>query len=118
MHLVVNHNNGLAVNVQNSDYRYIHQIRQVGNIIRPDRIKIGGYYLYKEKHGMICIVKILECTSKEDWIGFRLMVKRVLFSSWYVPKNYVFEAGCHDRVGFPSSWHFEPGMVLLGSQAV
>jgi hypothetical protein len=116
--LVVTQNKDLAIYVQNDDWRYIHLIRQSGNIIRPDRIKVGGYYLYKEKHGMVCMVKILEDTSKEDWIGFRMMVKRVLYSCWHVPRNCVFEAGYHATQGYPKAWHLEPTLELLDKKAV
>lgn len=118
MHLVVSHNKDLAVNKQSNDCWYIHQLRQAGNMLRPDRIEVGGYYLYKEKYGMVCIVKILENTSKEDWVGFRMMVKRVIYSCWHIPKNCVFEAGYHASQGYSSAWHLEPSMVLLDSQAV
>lgn len=118
VHLVDTHNKSFAINEQNNDYWYIHQLRQAGNIIRPDEVKVGGYYLYKEKHGMVCIVKLLENTSKNDWVGFRMMVKRVFYSCWHIPKNCLFEAGYHAANEYPSSWHFEPGLVLLDSQAV
>lgn len=118
MKLVYTQNKKLAVNVQNNNYLYIHQLRQPGNIIRPDTVKVGGYYLYKEKHGMVCIVKILEDTSKKDWTGFSMIVKRVLYSCWDIPKNCVFEAGYHAAQDYPSSWHFEPAMELLDNKAV
>lgn len=119
MNLVVSQNKGLAGNAQGQDDGWhIHRLRQAGQVIRPDRIKVGSYYLYKEKHGMVCIVKILEDTSKDDWIGFRMMVKRVLYACWHIPKNCVFEAGYHSLSDYPSAWHVEPALVLLDSQAV
>lgn len=117
MHLVTHQKKDKQVHWPCQDHRHLQQLKQPGAVIPPDRIKVGGYYIYKENHGMVCIVKILESTSQEEWIGYRLMVKRVVYSYWSVPKNYVFETGYHLAQGHPIAWHLEPAMVLLDNHA-
>lgn len=98
------------------DSCYVQQLRQAENVLTPNRIKTGGYYIYKEKFGIVALVKVLEDICEEGWVGYRIMIKRILYSPWQVPKNTVFEIGCSTETpsGQPS-WHFEPGMILVKS---
>lgn len=87
-----------------------------GTILSPSDLKIGGYYLFKEKFGMIALVKVIQDTSTQGWTGFRLKIKRILFSPWDVPVGTVFEKGyCPETSALPTSWHFEPCMLLIKS---
>lgn len=97
------------------NYTDICNLRQAGNVLKPEQIKAGGYYIYKEKHGMVSLVKVIRVIVKDDWIGFHLMVKRVLYSPWDIPKGRIFEVGLNLTVS-TTSWHFEPGMLLVKSE--
>lgn len=102
--------------MQSSESWYIHRLRQPGKIIDPGQIQVGGYYLYKEKFGMVAVVKIIENTSNTGWVGFRLLIKRVLYSCSQVPKGTVIETGfCAESFKYPTAWHFEPSLTLLQS---
>lgn len=92
---------------------HVHQLRKPGIIIDPAEIVPGGHYIYKEKHGVVAIVKVLEDISQNDWIGFRLMVKRVLYSPWPIKAKTLFEAGYYSKFGYPSSWHFEAYLNMV-----
>lgn len=106
-----------TIEKQSGDFWYVHRLRQTGKILDPEQIKIGEYYLYKEKFGMVSVVKVIEDTSNDGWVGFRLLVKRVLYSSCQVPKGTVIETGYYrESFSYPTSWHFEPGMTLIQSK--
>ena len=108
--------NTAEVNQQNKEVLYKYRQRMTGQIISPDQIEVGSYYLYKEKFGMVCIVKIIEDTTQNGWVGFRMMVKRVIYSCWQVPKGTTFEAGYYSAAfTYPTSWHLEPSMSLIKS---
>lgn len=96
------------------DSCYIQQLRRIENLLPTEHIKTGGYYIYKEKFGIVALVKVLEDMSEEDWAGYRVIIKRVLYSPWQIPKNTVLEIGfSKETKAYPPSWHFEPGMMLV-----
>ncbi len=108
---------GVTTENQSHDFEHINSIRQVGKVLSPDQIKVGGYYIYKERYGMVIMVKILEDISRDGWTGYRLMVKQVLYACWTVPRGTVFEAGYYAKnYNYHTSWHFEPGMSLITSR--
>lgn len=95
-------------------WKNIQELKEIQNVVDYQEIREKGYYLYKEKFGMVSLVKILEKTTHPDWMGFRLMVKRVLHSPWLVPHKMVFEVGYNPKMqSTPNSWHFEPGLVRV-----
>lgn len=99
--------------------RYIHRLRETGVILPFDQLKVGGYYIYKENFGMVVLVRFLENTSTESWKGFRLKIKKVLYSPWDIPAGTVFETGYSPETSvFPTSWHFEPCMLLIKSDQI
>ncbi|ADG82156.1 hypothetical protein TherJR_1296 [Thermincola potens JR] len=103
-----------AIDKQVKDGWFIHGLRQPGELVDPDQVQVGGYYIYKEKFGMVTIVKVIEKLSENGWSGFRLMIKRVLYSPWPVQKGTVFEAGYYTKLfSYPTSWHLEPCMSLI-----
>lgn len=94
----------------------IHRLREPGTILSVKEVKTGGYYIFKEKFGMVAVVKVVQNTSTEDWAGFRLKIKRILYSPWNVPVGTVFEQGYSPETStLPTSWHFEPCMSLVKS---
>jgi len=100
-----------------NDVEYLNFLRQPGEKLKPNQIKVGGFYLYKEKFGMVAVVKVLKDTSESDWVGFRLMVKQVLYSCWNIPKGAVFDVGCNlNHFKHHTSWQLEPSLSLLKSQ--
>ncbi len=93
---------------------HIHSLRSPGEVIDPREAQLGGYYIYKEKFGMVAIVKVVKTMSENGWAGYLFKVRRVLFSPWQVTKGSVFEAGYYAEGGaLPSSWHLEPCVSLL-----
>lgn len=93
---------------------HVQQLRQANNILPPDQIRVGGYYIYKERFGIVALVKVVKDISHQGWAGYRVMIKRVLYSTWHIPKNTELELGFSTKeMTYPTSWHFEPGMVLV-----
>lgn len=97
-----------------NDSCYVQHLRQAESVLTPDQISVGGYYVYKEKFGIVALVKVLEDISIQGWTGYRIMIKRVLYSPWQIPKNAVLEIGFGtEPISYQNSWHFEPGMMLV-----
>lgn len=103
-------------NISSCQWEYINNLRQDGIPQKPEEIRIGGYYLYKERHGMVALVKVVNKTFKDGWVNFTLLVKRVLFTPWEVRRGTVFEVGLDiNYTNYPGSWHFEAGMTIIKS---
>lgn len=96
-----------------NDYLYINNLREIKCKIELNKVKVGGYYLYKEKFGMVAVVKVLKNTSTESWNSYLIKVNRVLFSTLDIPKGTVFEVGCSSTSSSKHSWHFEPFFSLI-----
>lgn len=112
---VINNRAEIDTNHQSTDsWKNVQELKEIQNIVDYQEVKEKGYYLYKEKFGMVSLVKVMGKTSHQDWVGFRLMVKRVLHSPWPVPKRMVFEVGYNPEIHpRPNSWHLEPGLVTV-----
>ncbi len=101
------------------DGSYTNRVRETGIVLSLNELKTGGYYLFKEKFGMVALVKVIQNTSTHGWIGFRFKIKRILYSPWDIPVGTIFEKGYSpDTSAFPTSWHFEPCMLLIKTEKI
>lgn len=114
MYLVRDNQTLSTINIKDNQAWYIQNLRKTANIVHISQIKAGGYYLYKEKFGLVALVKVLKISTHDNWVDFRFIVKQVLYSCWHVPEKTILETGyCTENTNYPGSWHLEPGLCLI-----